>query len=94
MGGIAALFFFPSFLEATYHFSTANAAYAASAGAILDHPLADEYYQQRSADLSKITVPLLAAGNWAHHVHTRGTFEGYTRVSSGQKWLEVHGLQH
>jgi MFS transporter, ACS family, D-galactonate transporter len=34
MGGIAALFFFPSFLEATYHFSTANAAYAASAGAI------------------------------------------------------------
>jgi nitrate/nitrite transporter NarK len=34
MGGIAALFFFPSFLEATYHFSTASAAYAASAGAI------------------------------------------------------------
>lgn len=61
---------------------------------ILDHPLADEYYQQRTADLSKITVPLLAAGNWAHHLHTRGTFEGYTRVSSEQKWLEIHGLQH
>ncbi len=61
---------------------------------LLDHPLADEYYQQRTPDLSKITVPLLAAGNWAHHLHTRGTFEGYTRVSSEQKWLEVHGLQH
>lgn len=69
------------------------ASHAHSCQAILDHPLADEYYQQRTADLSKITVPLLAAGNWAHHLHTRGTFEGYTRVSSGQKWLEVHGLQ-
>ena len=71
-----------------------EASHAHSWEALLDHPLADEYYQQRTADLSKITVPLLASGNWAHHLHTRGTFEGYADVSSRQKWLEVHGLQH
>jgi uncharacterized protein len=71
-----------------------EASHAHSWEALLDHPLADEYYQQRTADLSKITVPLLASGNWAHHLHTRGTFEGYAGVSSRQKWLEVHGLQH
>ena len=61
---------------------------------ILEHPLDDDYYKQRTPELSKITVPVLAAGNWAHHLHTRGTFEGYMRVASEQKWLEVHGLQH
>ena len=71
-----------------------EASHAHSWEALLDHPLADEYYQQRTADLSKITVPLLASSNWAHHLHTRGTFEGYVGVSSQQKWLEVHGLQH
>jgi predicted acyl esterase len=62
--------------------------------ALLDHALDDSYYRQRSPDLAKITVPVLSAANWAHHLHTRGNFEGYQRVASAQKWLEVHGLQH
>jgi predicted acyl esterase len=57
-------------------------------------PYDDDYYRQRSAELEKITVPVLSAANWAHHLHTRGNFEGYSRVASGQKWLEVHGLEH
>jgi uncharacterized protein len=59
-----------------------------------EHPLLDDYYRQRTADLSKITVPVLSATNWAHHLHTRGGFEGYAGVASEQRWLEVHGLQH
>jgi uncharacterized protein len=62
--------------------------------AVLRHDLDDSYYRERSPDLPKITVPVLSAANWAHHLHTRGNFEGYNRVSSTQKWLEVHGLQH
>ncbi len=58
------------------------------------HPLLDDYYRERTADLSKITVPVLSATNWAHNLHTRGGFEGYAGVASDQKWLEVHGLQH
>src|SRR5579875_97753 len=56
--------------------------------------LDDQWYRERSADLSKITVPLLSAANWAHSLHSRGNFEGYLGVSSRQKWLEVHGLEH
>ncbi|MGW5519964.1 CocE/NonD family hydrolase [Nocardia africana] len=56
--------------------------------------LLDEFSRDRTPDLSRIEVPVLSAGNWAHHLHTRGNFEGYARVSSPQKWLEVHGHEH
>jgi predicted acyl esterase len=62
--------------------------------AVVARALDDSYYRERSPDLENITVPVLSAANWAHHLHTRGNFEGYSRVSSTQKWLEVHGLQH
>jgi predicted acyl esterase len=58
------------------------------------HPLPDDYYRDRSADLSKITVPTLSATNWGHHLHTRGGFEAYTTIPAAEKWLEVHGQQH
>ena len=61
---------------------------------LLAHPLNDEFYIERSADLPKITVPLLSAANWAHGLHTRGGLEGWAQASSEQKWLEVHGLGH
>jgi predicted acyl esterase len=63
---------------------------------VLEHPLAsDDYYRQRTADLSRVTVPLLSAANWGGQgLHPRGNFEGYMRAASGQKWLEVHGGSH
>lgn len=61
---------------------------------IYSRPFDDSYYRDRSPDLSKIRVPLLSAANWAHHLHTRGNFEGYLAVSSREKWLEAHGLEH
>jgi predicted acyl esterase len=61
---------------------------------LLARPLLDDYYAQRSPALEDITVPVLSAANWAHHLHTRGNFEAYARVGSKEKWLEVHGLQH
>jgi predicted acyl esterase len=62
--------------------------------ALRERPLLDDYHRARTADLSRITVPVLSATNWAHHLHTRGGFEGYAGVASERKWLEVHGLQH
>lgn len=71
------------------------AAYRADApGELRAHPYDGAFYRDRSAELEKITVPVLSATNWAHHLHTRGGFEGWARASSGQKWLEVHGLHH
>ena len=57
-------------------------------------PLLDEWYTERTPVLEDIEVPVLSAANWAHWLHTRGNFEAYARVSSPQRWLEVHGLEH
>ncbi|GHJ37986.1 peptidase S15 [Streptomyces sp. TS71-3] len=65
-----------------------------SPAGLLAHPFDDAYYRDRSPELEKITVPVLSAGNWAHHLHTRGNTEGYVRASSAGKWLEIHGLEH
>src|SRR5690606_12078295 len=57
--------------------------------------LDDEWYRARSADVTKITVPLLSAANWGGQgIHPTGNFEGFERSSSTQKWLEVHGDTH
>jgi predicted acyl esterase len=62
---------------------------------ILSRPLDGSYYRERTADLSKVTVPLLSAANWGGQgLHTRGNFEGFMGAASKQKWLEVHGGSH
>jgi predicted acyl esterase len=49
----------------------------------------------RSADFSKVVVPLLSAANWAGvGLHPRGNFEGFTESASTQKWLEAHPGRH
>ncbi len=59
------------------------------------HPLDDEFHRDRSADWAQITVPFLTAANWGGQgLHTRGSFEGFTRAAAPRKWLEVHGLEH
>jgi predicted acyl esterase len=64
-------------------------------GAFLARPLDDEYYKERSGDLSKVTVPLLSAANWGGQgLHPRGNFEGFMRAASKDKWLEAHGGSH
>ena len=55
----------------------------------------EPYYRERSADLSRVRVPLLSAANWGGHgLHGRGNFEGFVGAASTQKWLEVHGGSH
>lgn len=62
---------------------------------IAAHPLYDDYHRSRSADWSKIEVPLLSCGNWGgNSLHLRGNIEGFVRAASKQKWLEMHGDRH
>lgn len=59
------------------------------------HPLDDEWYRDRNADLSKISVPVLSAGNWGGlGLHLRGNVEGFLGAGSKAKWLELHGGTH
>jgi len=64
-------------------------------GEYLARPLCDDWYLERSADLARVTVPLLSAANWGGQgLHPRGNFEGFMWAASKQKWLEVHGGSH
>jgi hypothetical protein len=64
-------------------------------GELKKHPLDDEWHRSRSADLSKVTLPLLTCANWGGQgIHPRGNFNGFTETPSKQKWLEVHGDSH
>ena len=56
------------------------------------HPLHDAYWLSKECDLEAIEVPALVVASWSDQgLHTRGTLEGYKRISSRHKWLEVHG---
>ena len=57
-----------------------------------EHPFFDEFWRSKVADLTAIDVPAFVVASWSDHgVHTRGTLEGFKRISSREKWLEVHG---
>jgi putative CocE/NonD family hydrolase len=59
------------------------------------HPLDEAWHRERSADLSRVTVPLLTCANWGGQgIHPRGNFNGFVETASTQKWLEVHGDSH
>jgi hypothetical protein len=57
-----------------------------------EHPFYDEFWASKAAQLEKITVPAYVVASWSDHaLHTRGTLEGFRRIASEHKWLEVHG---
>lgn len=59
------------------------------------HPYIDEYHRSRTAEWSRIEVPLLSAANWGGQgLHLRGNAEGFLAAGSAAKWLEVHGYEH
>lgn len=63
-----------------------------TAANIAAHPLMSDYYRDKYPPLEDITVPAYVVGSWSDHgLHSRGTLEAYTRISSTEKWLEVHG---
>lgn len=55
----------------------------------------DDYYKERTSDLSRIEVPVLSSGNWGGlGLHLRGNIEGFLGAGSKNKWLEVHMGEH
>ena len=57
--------------------------------------LINEWYNERTADLTKIETPLLSAASWGGQgLHPRGNYMGFLNSKSEHKWLECHGLEH
>lgn len=58
----------------------------------IEHPFFDAFWERKAAQLERIRVPAYVVASWSDHgLHTRGTLEGYRRIASEHKWLEVHG---
>lgn len=57
-----------------------------------EHPLFDEFWAHKAAQFVTTNVPAFVVASWTDHgLHTRGTLEGFKRIGSKDKWLEVHG---
>lgn len=57
-----------------------------------EHPWFDDFWATKAADLERIRVPAWVVASWSDQgLHSRGTLEGFRRMSSPQKWLDVHG---
>jgi uncharacterized protein len=56
-----------------------------------DRPFFDDWYAARDRDIEAIEVPALVCGSFSdHNLHSRGSFEGFRRIGSSQKWLYTH----
>ena len=57
-----------------------------------EHPWFDEFWASKAARLEEIRVPAFVVASWSDQgLHSRGTLEGFRRISSEHKWLDVHG---
>jgi uncharacterized protein len=57
-----------------------------------DHPWDDAYWASKRPLLENIEIPALICASWSDHgLHSRGSIEGFERISSKQKWLFTHG---
>ena len=60
---------------------------------MVTHPLMDAYWEDKAARLENIDVPAYVVASYTNQAHTQGTFAGFRRISSPQKWLRVHNTQ-
>ncbi len=56
------------------------------------HPLFDEYWETKAAEVEKITVPVYCTSSYTSPVHCKGTLSAWRRLR-GEKWLRIHNLQ-
>ncbi len=57
-----------------------------------EHPFLDAFWASKAPPLEAITVPAYVVASYSDQgLHTRGTLEGFKRIASERKWLEVHG---
>jgi len=56
-------------------------------------PLMTDYWADKAADLESITVPAYVVTDVVTDLHRMGTFEGFRRLGSAEKWLRVDNRQ-
>ena len=54
------------------------------------HPLMDAFWKTKVPDFEKITVPAYVVASYSNSIHTPGTFRGWRKIASAEKWLRIH----
>ncbi len=56
-----------------------------------EHPEFDELWRGMVPELERIEAPMLVCASFSdHNLHSRGSFRGFERVGSAQRWLYTH----
>ncbi|KAK7413274.1 hypothetical protein QQX98_007862 [Neonectria punicea] len=58
-----------------------------------EHPLANDWWNDKRPDMSKIQVPTYITGTWTNTMHGMGAIRGWLEVDTPHKWLRWHGTQ-
>ena len=57
------------------------------------YPLMNDLWEDKTARFDKITVPAYVVASYSNTLHTAGTFRGWRRIASEEKWLRIHATQ-
>jgi predicted acyl esterase len=88
-GGIPETWFWP-FIQQFLAFSTTEVEDLLAE--TREHPWYDDFWESKAARPEKITVPAFVVASWTDQgMHLRGTIDGFRRLASPEKWLDVHG---
>lgn len=79
---------FPEMIAET--FSSAHGRLEDQPRMIVEQPFMCDYWQDKAARIENIQIPAYVVASYTNSVHTHGTFAGYRRMASKEKWLRVH----
>lgn len=57
---------------------------------IVEKPFMCDYWEDKSARVENIEIPAYVVASYTNSVHTHGTFAGFRRMASREKWLRMH----
>jgi predicted acyl esterase len=57
---------------------------------IENYPLIGSLWDSKAAKLENITTPAYIVASYSNLIHTLGTFRGWRRIASADKWLRIH----
>jgi predicted acyl esterase len=57
------------------------------------HPLINDLWERKIPQFENITVPAYVVASYSSTLHTIGTFRGWRRIRSADKWLRIHNNQ-
>ncbi|CAF0843920.1 unnamed protein product [Adineta steineri] len=60
---------------------------------IREHPLYNEYWEDKRAQFDKILVPMYITASYSTGLHTMGSIRAFTEAKSSKKWLRIHPTQ-